>query len=56
VLVPLVPLLSLATVYGQLHYGVDAIAGAALAAAVLCWHARRVAAPRVAALPRGTAL
>jgi membrane-associated phospholipid phosphatase len=42
VLVPLALLLSLATVYGQLHYAVDALAGAALAAAVLWWHARRV--------------
>ena len=42
VLLPLALLLALATVYCQLHYGVDALAGAALAAAVLWWHARRV--------------
>jgi membrane-associated phospholipid phosphatase len=35
VLVPAALLLSLATVYGQLHYAVDALAGAALAALVL---------------------
>jgi membrane-associated phospholipid phosphatase len=35
VLVPAALLLSLATVYGQLHYAVDALAGAAVAAAVL---------------------
>jgi membrane-associated phospholipid phosphatase len=35
VLVPAAALMSLATVYGQLHYAVDALAGAALAAAVL---------------------
>ena len=34
-LVPLSLLLSLATVYGQLHYAIDALAGAALAAGVL---------------------
>jgi membrane-associated phospholipid phosphatase len=34
-LVPLALLLTAATVYGQLHYAVDAIAGAALATAVL---------------------
>lgn len=34
-LVPAVFLLSLATVYGQLHYAVDALAGAVVAAAVL---------------------
>jgi membrane-associated phospholipid phosphatase len=41
VLLPLALLLSLATVYGQLHYGVDALAGAALAGPVLWWHGRR---------------
>ncbi len=35
VLVPAALLLSLATVYGQLHYAVDALAGAAVAAVVL---------------------
>jgi membrane-associated phospholipid phosphatase len=35
VLVPLALLLCAATVYGQLHYAVDAVAGAAIAAAVL---------------------
>jgi len=35
VLVPAALLLSLATVYCQLHYAIDALAGAALAAAVL---------------------
>jgi membrane-associated phospholipid phosphatase len=35
VLLPLAVLLSLATVYCQLHYAVDALAGAAVAAAVL---------------------
>jgi membrane-associated phospholipid phosphatase len=35
VLLPLSALLSLATVYCQLHYAVDALAGAALASAVL---------------------
>ena len=35
VLLPAALLLSLGTVYGQLHYGVDALAGAALAAFVL---------------------
>jgi membrane-associated phospholipid phosphatase len=35
VLVPLALLMSLATVYGQLHYAVDALAGAVLAAIVL---------------------
>jgi membrane-associated phospholipid phosphatase len=35
VLLPLAVLLSLGTVYGQLHYAVDALAGAALAAAFL---------------------
>jgi membrane-associated phospholipid phosphatase len=34
-LVPAALLMSLATVYGQFHYAVDALAGAALAAAVL---------------------
>jgi membrane-associated phospholipid phosphatase len=34
-LVPLALLMSLATVYGQFHYAVDALAGAALAAVVL---------------------
>jgi membrane-associated phospholipid phosphatase len=34
-LVPLALLLTAATVYGHLHYAVDAIAGAALGAAVL---------------------
>jgi membrane-associated phospholipid phosphatase len=41
VLLPLALLLSLATVYAQLHYGVDALAGAALAGLVLWWHRRR---------------
>jgi membrane-associated phospholipid phosphatase len=41
VLVPLSLLLSLATVYGQLHYGIDALAGAALAAFVLWWQRTR---------------
>jgi membrane-associated phospholipid phosphatase len=36
-LVALAVLLSLATVYGQLHYGTDALAGATLAAAVLAF-------------------
>lgn len=35
VLLPIACLLSLATVYGQLHYGCDALAGAAVAVAVL---------------------
>jgi membrane-associated phospholipid phosphatase len=35
VLLPVAVLLSLATVYGQLHYAVDALAGAALAAVAL---------------------
>jgi membrane-associated phospholipid phosphatase len=35
VLVPLALLLSLATVYGQFHYAIDSLAGAALAALVL---------------------
>jgi membrane-associated phospholipid phosphatase len=35
VLVPAAALMSLATVYGQFHYAVDALAGAALAAVVL---------------------
>ena len=35
VLVPLAALLSLGTVYGQLHYGVDALAGAFVAALML---------------------
>jgi membrane-associated phospholipid phosphatase len=41
VLVPLALLLTLATVYGQFHYAVDALAGAAVAALVLAvglWH------------------
>lgn len=37
-LLPLAALLSLGTVYGQLHYGVDALAGAAVAALVLALH------------------
>lgn len=40
-LVPASLLLALATVYGQLHYAVDALAGAALAAAALWLHRRR---------------
>lgn len=40
VLLPAAVLLALGTVYGQLHYGVDALAGALLAAAVLCWVGR----------------
>jgi membrane-associated phospholipid phosphatase len=36
-LLPLAALLSLGTVYGQLHYGVDAVAGALLAVLVLRW-------------------
>ncbi|HXY39030.1 MAG TPA: phosphatase PAP2 family protein [Vicinamibacteria bacterium] len=35
VLIPLALLLTLSTVYGQLHYAVDAVAGGAVAAAVL---------------------
>jgi membrane-associated phospholipid phosphatase len=35
VLLPLAALMSLATVYCQFHYGVDALAGAGLAAAAL---------------------
>jgi membrane-associated phospholipid phosphatase len=41
VLVPAAVLLSLGTVYGQLHYAVDAAAGALLAAAVLLFTCRR---------------
>lgn len=40
-LLPLALLLTLGTVYGQLHYGVDALAGLALAALVLGWRASR---------------
>jgi membrane-associated phospholipid phosphatase len=42
-LVPAALLLSLGTVYGQLHYAVDALAGAALALAVLGLHRPRAA-------------
>jgi membrane-associated phospholipid phosphatase len=41
VLVPTAVLLSLGTVYGQLHYAVDALAGAAVAALVLVLHPPR---------------
>ena len=37
VLVPAAVLLSFATVYGQLHYAVDAVAGAVVAAIVIGW-------------------
>lgn len=40
VLLPCAALLTLGTVYGQFHYGVDALAGAALAALVLWAQAR----------------
>ncbi len=46
VLVPLAALLTAGTVYGQFHYGVDALAGAALAAVVLWVQARWGAAGR----------
>ena len=39
-LVPVAVLLTLATVYGQLHYAVDALAGVVVAALVLWGHAR----------------
>jgi membrane-associated phospholipid phosphatase len=39
VLVPAAVLLTLGTVYGQLHYAVDALAGVVLAAGVLAWDA-----------------
>ena len=42
-LLPLAALLSLGTVYGQFHYAVDALAGAALAALVLALHPPRPA-------------
>jgi len=42
-LVPAAVLLALGTVYGQLHYGVDALAGALLAAVVLALAAGRAA-------------
>ncbi|MGE5125067.1 MAG: phosphatase PAP2 family protein [Betaproteobacteria bacterium] len=45
VLVPAAVLLALGTVYGQLHYGVDALAGA-LVAAVVLWLCARSSAPR----------
>lgn len=35
ILLAAAPLLTLGTVYGQFHYAVDAVAGAALAAAVV---------------------
>ena len=35
VLVPAAAVLTLGTVYGQLHYAVDAVAGALLAGAIL---------------------
>jgi membrane-associated phospholipid phosphatase len=35
VLVPLAALMSIGTVYGQFHYAVDALAGAAVAAALV---------------------
>jgi membrane-associated phospholipid phosphatase len=41
VLVPAALLLAAGTVYGQFHYAVDAVAGAALAAVVLAWDVRR---------------
>ena len=40
VLVPLAALLCLGTVYGQFHYAVDAVAGLAVAIAVLWWGRR----------------
>jgi membrane-associated phospholipid phosphatase len=46
VLVPAAVLLALGTVYGQLHYGVDALAGALVAAVVLWLCARSLAARR----------
>ena len=52
-LVPLSLLLSLATVYGQLHYAVDALAGAALAVAVL-YVGRRAGYDAGAAVPKIT--
>ncbi|HSD26291.1 MAG TPA: phosphatase PAP2 family protein [Vicinamibacteria bacterium] len=54
VLVPAAFLMSLSTVYGQLHYAVDALAGAALAAAVLM-AARRAGYDSVSRSPRGGA-
>lgn len=44
VLVPLAVLMSIGTVYGQFHYGVDALAGVALAAALVAldlWRGRQ---------------
>ncbi|HSD28384.1 MAG TPA: phosphatase PAP2 family protein [Vicinamibacteria bacterium] len=52
VLVPAALLMSLSTVYGQLHYAVDALAGAVLAAAVLI-AARRAGYDSVSRSPRG---
>lgn len=43
ILVPVAVLLALGTVYGQLHYGVDALAGACVAVLFLWLHARRTA-------------
>jgi membrane-associated phospholipid phosphatase len=41
VLIPLVALLSLATVYGMFHYGVDVLAGMAMAGgAILLYRSR----------------
>lgn len=50
VLVPLAVLMSIGTVYGQFHYAVDALAGAAVAAALVAadqWHGRSGAAAPV---------
>ena len=49
VLVPAALLLTAGTVYGQLHYAVDALAGAAIAALVLLLHPARTKMERAAA-------